>query len=143
MAASNPRSVLEDAIAAVLAAQVAGLSVHKGQTSEDRSVPAAIVYASGARTPDELDSFSGNFEVTVEVQVLSLADGENALAAHRETVSEVRDAIVNFDLVSAEMPEDSILYDLDLTGDDEGRDERKFGNTLTLRALVCLDIPAE
>jgi hypothetical protein len=134
---------MEDAISAVLSASVAGLVVHNGQTSDDRTVPAAIVYASGARTPDDLDPFSGNYEVTIEVQVLSLADGEDALGSHRDTVSAVRDAIVDADLVEEFMPEDSILYDLNLVGDEEGREERKFGNTLTLSALVCLDIPLD
>lgn len=143
MATTNPRSLIEDALSTAIEDAVSGLTVHRGQSSGDRTIPAAIVYATSARVPDGLDSYSGNFEVTIEVQVASSALGEDALETHRDLVAEVRDAVSNVEAVSLAFPEDALLYDLDLTGEDEGRDEMKFGNTLQLTALLVVDLPIE
>lgn len=143
MSTTNPRSLIEDALSTVLEDLVSGLTVHRGQSSDDRTVPAAIVYATSARVPDGLDSYSGNFEVTVEVQVASSAMGEDALSTHRSLVAEVRDAVSNVAAIEEAFPEDAHLYDIDLTGEDEGRDEMKFGNTLQLTALLVVDLPLD
>ena len=147
---SSPRPLVEAAFVAYLEAFaseteiLAGLSVVPGQSTDDRPMPVAIVYAAGASVPDGLPEGLGNYSVEVQVILLSSADDpqgdQAALTAHQERLDALTDALRDTASVKASWPAGSRLYDITLGDDSESREGRKLGNTLSLRALVCVGL---
>lgn len=147
---SSPRPIVEAALTAYLQSfaesveVLSDVSVLPGQSTDDRPLPVVIVYASGATTPDGLPEGLGNYAVEVQVTLLSSADDaqgdQAALDAHQDRLAALTDALRDTASVVADWPAGSRLYDLTLGDDTEARDGRKLGNTISLRALVCVGL---
>jgi hypothetical protein len=147
---SSPRPIVEAAFVAYLEAfateaeVLTDLSVVPGQSTDDRPLPVAIVYAAGASVPDGLPEGMGNYSVELQVILLSSADDpqgdQAALDAHQERLAALTDALRDTASVKASWPAGSRLYDLTLGDDAESREGRKLGNTISLRVLVCVGL---
>ena len=147
---STPRPIVEAALTdyltyyAGITPVLSGVSVLPGQSTDDRPLPVVIVYASGATIPDGLPEGLGNYAVEVQVTLLSSADDaqgdQAALAAHQERLAALTDALRDKAIMLNGWPSGSRLYDLTLGDDSEARDGRKLGNTISLRALVCVGL---
>lgn len=140
MASTNPRTFVEEIFSSAIQSQLPEISVLIGQSPSERQVPCAIVYASAANAFSELPAVLGNYSVTLEILVISNADGEDSLENHRQLLSDVRDAAMNRDTIDPLVPEDALIYDIEFLNDDEDREDRKFGNTLVFDVRLCVDI---
>jgi hypothetical protein len=147
---SSPRPIVEAALTdyltyfAGITPTLSGVSVLPGQSTDDRPLPVVIVYASGAAIPDGLPEGLGNYSVEVQVTLLSSADDtqgdQAALTAHQDRLAALTDALRDTAIMRDNWPAGSRLYDLTLGDDTEARDGRKLGNTISLRALVCVGL---
>jgi hypothetical protein len=140
MASTNPRTLVEEIFSDAIQSQLPEISVLIGQSPGERQIPCAIVYGASANAFSELPAVLGNYSVTLEILVISNADGENALENHRQLLSDVRDAAMNRDAIDPLLPEDALVYDIEFLNDDEDREDRKFGNTLSFDVRLCVDI---
>lgn len=148
---SSPRPIVEAAITDYLnyfagtVPVLSGVSILPGQSTDDRPLPVVIVYASGATTADGLPEGLGNYSVEVQVTLLSSADDaqgdQAALDAHQDRLAALTDALRDTATLVDGWPAGSRLYDLTLGDDSEARDGRKLGNTISLRAIVCVGLP--
>lgn len=135
------RSIVEDKVAAYLATNLPGLTVHKGVTDELRTVPIVICHASDANRPASLGAHNlGNYRVTLKVYVYSSAD-DGTLQDHRDRVSKVHgllsdDVALRALWVSAAT--DGVLYDIWVETDSEGMAQRRYGNVLTYTMVACM-----
>lgn len=147
---SSPRPITEAAFVAYLeafaqaTAELSGLSIVPGQSTDDRPLPVCIVYAASAATPDGLPEGLGNYSVEVQIMLISSADDpqgdQAALDAHQDRLAALTDALRDTESVKEFFPAGSRLYDISLGDDAESREGRKLGNTISLRAFVCVGL---
>ena len=134
------RSIVEDKVAAYLAANLTGVAVHKGITDDTRILPLVIAHADNAAKPNSFGAGNlGNYRVSLKVYVYSSADDET-LQTHRNRVENVIALLTdNEALKTAWTGSEGSLYIIAFESDEEGMSQRRYGNCLhfTLYAVLA------
>jgi hypothetical protein len=113
-----------------------------GHTAGKRRLPCVIVYAERRTPNDAFPPGTGVYDVSVKAYILTQADDEDS-AVQGARVKAVQDRLNDADSLLAAlnapaehrpMPNPH-LYDLIEAADDEGRDERYFGEVLNYTAI--------
>jgi hypothetical protein len=135
------RSIVEDRVAAYLAAALPTVTVHKGVTDELRVIPIVVAHASDAIRPYSLGAHNlGNYRVTLKVYVYSSADDET-LQTHRDRVALVHGALSDDTSLKEAWGAEATygtLYDIWAESDNEGMAQRRYGNVLTYTLMACM-----
>ena len=135
------RSIVEDKIGSYLAANMTGVTVHKGVTDDVRVLPIIIAHASDANKPNSLGAHAlGNYRVTLKVYVYSSAD-DDTLQTHRDRVAQVHGLLADVAAIKTAWGDDATygsLYDLWVESDTEGMSNRKYGNAISFTLYAVL-----
>jgi hypothetical protein len=111
--------------------------VLKGQTNEEKSTPCVIVYAQGIRANPDIPDCDENYLVDLKVMIIASAQDldEDEHKAEVESVkSLLRDVEAIADLWDPDV--DGLMYDLWITGDEEGKEDNDFGNVLSYQIAM-------
>ena len=141
MSIKSPLSIVEDALAAQLAAEATLSPYHitNGETSEDLQLPSIIVSCEAASYPTGFAQGMGNYNCSVSIGVFTQID-DTPRATHRAAVQDVLGSLTDLPAIKAIFTSqaDASCYDVTLTGMQEGRGERCFDTTLTFEVLIVL-----
>lgn len=133
------RSIIEDKLSTYLAANMTGVSVHKGITDEVRTLPIVIIYAENSQAPSSLGARpNGNYQVSIKAYVYSSAD-DDTLDTHRNRVQTVKNLLNDRDAVRALWGHnEGQLYEIWITNDEEGMAQRRYGNAIDFTCFAVL-----
>lgn len=126
--------------------ELVGVPIAHGHRADKKKLPCVIVYAEKANENDEFPPGTGVFDVTVKVFVLTQADDEN-VTAQDNRVAAVQASLFDNDAVCmalnalASPPDNRMVKDVHFykiieTQEDEGRDDRHFGDVISYQ-VVC------
>lgn len=134
------RSIVEDKLSSYLAANLTGVTVHKGVTAEIRVVPIVVIHAASASKPSAFGAGNlGNYRVNVKVYVYSSAD-DDTLQTHRDRVENVISLMTDTAAVQAAWGTgDGACYTVWFDSDDEGMAQRRYGNVLNFTLFAVLE----
>ncbi|CAB4147599.1 hypothetical protein UFOVP510_38 [uncultured Caudovirales phage] len=134
----NAKAVCEQIISGYLtSSNLLNYPVLKGQTNEEKSTPCVIVYAQGIRANSEIPDCDENYLVDLKIMVIASAQDLDE-AAHKTEVENVKALLRDVDAIADlwDPANDGIMYDLWITGDEEGKEDNDFGNVLTYQIAM-------
>jgi hypothetical protein len=141
MSIKSPLSIVEDALAACLAAEtsLAAYHISNGESAEELQLPSIIVSCESAAYPTGFAQGLGNYNCQVSIGVFTQID-DTPRATHRAAVQDVLGSLSDLPGVKAVFTTqgDASCYDVTLVGMNEGRGERCFDTTLTFEVLIVL-----
>jgi hypothetical protein len=141
MSIKSPLSIVEDALAARLAAEtsLAAYHISNGESAEELQLPSIIVSCESAAYPTGFAQGMGNYNCQVSIGVFTQID-DTPRATHRAAVQDVLGSLSDLPGVKAVFTSqgDASCYDVTLVAMNEGRGERCFDTTLTLEVLIVL-----
>ena len=134
----NAKAVCEQIISGYLAdSTLLTYPVLKGQTNDEKSTPCVIVYAQSIRANPEIPDCDENYLVDLKVMVIASAqdlDEDDHKAEVEAVKSLLRDVEAISDLWDPAV--EGIMYDLWITGDEEGKEDNDFGNVLSYQIAM-------
>lgn len=128
----NAKAVCEQIISGYLTdSNLLNYPVLKGQTNEEKSTPCVIVYAQGIRANSEIPDCDENYLVDLKIMVIASAQDLDE-SAHKAEVETVKALLRDVDAIALlwDPADHGIMYDLWITGDEEGKEDNDFGNVL-------------
>mgnify|MGYP000020225749 FL=1 len=135
------RSIIEDKLSAYLAANLSGVTVHKGITEELRVVPLVIAYCEAAMPDPALGATPlGNYRCKINVFVYSSAD-DDTLATHRQRVSNVHGLMSDVNALKGlwnPNGSEGKMYACWIESDEEGMKSRNYGNLINYTMVAVL-----
>jgi hypothetical protein len=111
--------------------------VLKGQTNEEKSTPCIIVYAQSIRANPDIPDCDENYLVDLKVMVIASAQDLDE-DAHKAEVESVKALLRDVEAISDlwDPAVDGLMYDLWITGDEEGKEDNDFGNVLSYQIAM-------
>lgn len=141
MTIKSPLSIIEDALAAKLAAEtsLAAYHINNGETADELQLPSIVVSCESASYPTGFAQGLGNYNCQVSIGVFTQID-DTPRATHRAAVQDVLGSLSDLPGLKAVFTTqgDASCYDITLTGMQEGRGERCFDTTLNFEVLIVL-----
>jgi hypothetical protein len=134
----NAKAVCEQIISGYLAdSTLLTYPVLKGQTNDEKSTPCVIVYAQSIRANPEIPDCDENYLVDLKVMVIASAQDLDE-DAHKAEVEAVKSLLRDVEAISDlwDPAVEGIMYDLWITGDEEGKEDNDFGNVLSYQIAM-------
>lgn len=134
----NAKSICEQIISGYLSdSNLLNYPVLKGQTNEEKSTPCVIVYAQSIRANPEIPDCDENYLVDLKIMIIASAQDLDE-DAHKTEVENVKALLRDVEAISDlwDPSVEGIMYDLWITGDEEGKEDNDFGNVLTYQIAM-------
>ena len=135
------RHVVESTLATYLSTQtgLAGVQILTGDSNVTQTLPKAVVLCDSARAPGDLPEGLGNYACSVRVTLFSNAD-DTTLADHRLRCAALSGNMRDLTSIQAAFTAstDASCYDVTMTSEDEGIDERSWATSFAFDVLVVL-----
>lgn len=141
MGTKSIRHIVEATLATYLSTQTGLTSVQflTGDSSVTQTLPKAVVLCESARAPGDLPEGLGNYDCSVRITLFSNAD-DTTLADHRARCAALSGNMRDLTSIQAAFTAstDASCYDVTMTSEDEGIDERSWATAFAFDVLVVL-----
>jgi hypothetical protein len=141
MGTKSIRHIVEATIATYLSTQTGLTSIAflTGDSATTQTLPKAIVLCESARAPGDLPEGLGNYSCSVRITLFSNAD-DTTLADHRARCAALSGNMRDLTSIQAAFTAstDASCYDVTMTSEDEGIDERSWATAFAFDVLVVL-----
>jgi hypothetical protein len=135
------RHIVEGTIASYLSTQTGLTSVTflTGDSAATQTLPKAVVLCDSARAPGDLPEGLGNYACSVRITLFSNAD-DTTLADHRARCAALAGNMRDLTAIKAAFVAtgDATCYDVTMTSEDEGVDERSWATSFSFDILTVL-----
>ena len=135
------RHIVEGTLATYLSTQTGLTSVTflTGDSAATQTLPKAVVLCDSARAPGDLPEGLGNYSCSVRITLFSNAD-DTTLADHRARCAALSGNMRDLTSIQAAFTAstDASCYDVTMTSEDEGIDERSWATAFAFDVLVVL-----
>lgn len=135
------RHIVEGTLATYLSTQTGLTSVTflTGDSAATQTLPKAIVLCDSARAPGDLPEGLGNYACSVRITLFSNAD-DTTLADHRARCAALAGNMRDLTAIKAAFVAtgDATCYDVTMTSEDEGVDERSWATSFSFDILTVL-----
>lgn len=141
MGTKSIRHIVESTIATYLSTQTGLTSIQflTGDGATIQTLPKAVVLCESARAPGDLPEGLGNYDCSVRITLFSNAD-DTTLADHRARCAALSGNMRDLTSIQAAFTSgaDASCYDVTMTSEDEGIDERSWATMFAFSVLVVL-----
>ena len=141
MGTKSIRHIVEATLATYLSTQTGLTSIAflTGDSATTQTLPKAIVLCESARAPGDLPEGLGNYSCSVRITLFSNAD-DTTLADHRARCAALSGNMRDLTSIQAAFTAstDASCYDVTMTSEDEGIDERSWATAFAFDVLVVL-----
>jgi hypothetical protein len=141
MGTKSIRHIVEATLATYLSTQTGLTSVQflTGDSAVTQTLPKAVVLCDSARAPGDLPEGLGNYSCSVRITLFSNAD-DTTLADHRARCAALSGNMRDLTSIQAAFTAstDASCYDVTMTSEDEGIDERSWATAFAFDVLVVL-----
>ena len=141
MGTKSIRHIVEATLATYLSTQTGLTSVQflTGDSAVTQTLPKAVVLCDSARAPGDLPEGLGNYSCSVRITLFSNAD-DTTLADHRTRCAALSGNMRDLTSIKAAFTSgaDASCYDVTMTSEDEGIDERSWATAFAFDVLVVL-----
>lgn len=141
MGTKSIRHIVEATIATYLSTQtgLASIAFLTGDSAATQTLPKAVVLCDSARAPGDLPEGLGNYACSVRITLFSNAD-DTTLADHRARCAALSGNMRDLTSIQAAFTAstDASCYDVTMTSEDEGIDERSWATAFAFDVLVVL-----
>jgi hypothetical protein len=141
MGTKSIRHIVEATLATYLSTQTGLTSVQflTGDSAVTQTLPKAVVLCESARAPGDLPEGLGNYDCSVRITLFSNAD-DTTLADHRARCAALSGNMRDLTSIQAAFTAstDASCYDVTMTSEDEGIDERSWATAFAFDVLVVL-----
>jgi hypothetical protein len=141
MGTKSIRHICEATLASYLSTQTGLTSVTflTGDSAATQTLPKAVVLCESARAPGDLPEGLGNYSCSVRITLFSNAD-DTTLADHRARCAALSGNMRDLTSIKAAFTAgaDASCYDVTMTSEDEGIDERSWATAFAFDVLVVL-----
>jgi hypothetical protein len=141
MGTKSIRHIVEATLATYLSTQTGLTSVQflTGDSAVTQTLPKAVVLCDSARAPNDLPEGLGNYSCSVRITLFSNAD-DTTLADHRARCAALSGNMRDLTSIKAAFVSstDASCYDVTMTSEDEGLDERSWATSFAFDVLVVL-----
>lgn len=141
MGTKSIRHIVESTLATYLSTQtgLTTVSFLTGDNNAIQTLPKAVVLCETARAPNDLPEGLGNFACTVRITLFSNAD-DTTLADHRLRCAALSGNMRDLTSIQAAFTatNDASCYDVTMTSEDEGIDERSWATAFGFEVLLVL-----
>ena len=135
------RHIVEGTLATYLSTQTGLTSVTflTGDSAATQTLPKAVVLCESARAPGDLPEGLGNYACSVRITLFSNAD-DTTLADHRARCAALAGNMRDLTSIKAAFAAtgDATCYDVTMTSEDEGVDERSWATAFSFDVLTVL-----
>jgi len=135
------RHIVEGTLATYLSTQTGLTSVTflTGDSAATQTLPKAVVLCESARAPGDLPEGLGNYACSVRITLFSNAD-DTTLADHRARCAALAGNMRDLASIQAAFVAtgDATCYDVTMTSEDEGVDERSWATSFSFDILTVL-----
>jgi hypothetical protein len=135
------RHIVEGTLATYLSTQTGLTSVTflTGDSAATQTLPKAVVLCDSARAPGDLPEGLGNYACSVRITLFSNAD-DTTLADHRARCASLAGNMRDLTAIKAAFVAtgDATCYDVTMTSEDEGVDERSWATSFSFDILTVL-----
>ena len=135
------RHIVEGTLATYLSTQTGLTSVTflTGDSAATQTLPKAVVLCDSARAPGDLPEGLGNYACSVRITLFSNAD-DTTLADHRARCAALAGNMRDLASIQAAFVAtgDATCYDVTMTSEDEGVDERSWATSFSFDILTVL-----
>jgi hypothetical protein len=135
------RHIVEGTLASYLSTQTGLTSVTflTGDSAATQTLPKAVVLCESARAPADLPEGLGNYACSVRITLFSNAD-DTTLADHRARCAALAGNMRDLTSIKAAFVAtgDATCYDVTMTSEDEGVDERSWATAFSFDILTVL-----
>ena len=141
MGTKSIRHIVEATLATYLSTQTGLTTVTflTGDSAATQTLPKAVVLCDSARAPGDLPEGLGNYSCSVRITLYSNAD-DTTLADHRARCAALSGNMRDLTSIQAAFTAstDASCYDVTMTSEDEGIDERSWATAFAFDVLVVL-----
>jgi hypothetical protein len=141
MGTKSIRHIVEATLATYLSTQTGLTSVAflTGDSATTQTLPKAVVLCDSARAPGDLPEGLGNYSCSVRITLFSNAD-DTTLADHRARCAALSGNMRDLTSIKAAFvtSTDAACYDVTMTSEDEGIDERSWATSFAFDVLAVL-----
>jgi hypothetical protein len=141
MGTKSIRHIVEATLATYLSTQtgLTTIAFLTGDSAATQTLPKAVVLCEAARAPADLPEGLGNYACSVRITVFSNAD-DTTLSDHRARCAALSGNMRDLTSIKAAFvtSTDATCYDVILTSEDEGIDERSWATSFAFDVLVVL-----
>jgi len=141
MGTKSIRHIVEATLATYLSTQTGLTSVQflTGDSAVTQTLPKAVVLCDSARAPSDLPEGLGNYSCSVRITLYSNAD-DTTLADHRLRCAALSGNMRDLSSIQAAFTAstDASCYDVTMSAEDEGIDERSWATAFSFDVLVVL-----
>ena len=141
MGTKSIRHIVEATLATYLSTQTGLTTVQflTGDSAVTQTLPKAVVLCDSARAPGDLPEGEGNYSCSVRITLFSNAD-DTTLADHRARCAALSGNMRDLTSIQAAFTAstDASCYDVTMTSEDEGIDERSWATAFAFDVLVVL-----
>jgi hypothetical protein len=141
MGTKSIRHIIEATLASYLSTQTGLTSVQllTGDSAVTQTLPKAVVLCDSARAPGDLPEGLGNYSCSVRITLFSNAD-DTTLTDHRARCAALSGNMRDLSSIQAAFTSgaDASCYDVTMTSEDEGIDERSWATSFAFDVLVVL-----
>ena len=135
------RHIVEGTLATYLSTKTGLTSVTflTGDSAATQTLPKAVVLCESARAPGDLPEGLGNYACSVRITLFSNAD-DTSLADHRARCAALAGNMRDLTSIQAAFVAtgDATCYDVTMTSEDEGVDERSWATAFSFDILTVL-----
>lgn len=141
MGSKSIRHIVESTLATYLSTQVdlTAVSFLTGDSNATQTLPKAIVVCDSAQAPASLPEGEGNYNCSVRITLFSNAD-DTTLADHRARCAALAGNMRDLTSIKAAFVTggDATCYDVIISSEDEGVDERSWATSFSFQVMTCL-----
>ena len=141
MGTKSIRHIVEGTLATYLSTQTGLTTVTflTGDSAATQTLPKAVALCDSARAPGDLPEGLGNYSCSVRITLFSNAD-DTTLADHRARCAALSGNMRDLTSIQAAFTAstDASCYDVTMTSEDEGIDERSWATAFAFDVLVVL-----
>lgn len=135
------RHIVEGTLATYLSTQtgLTSVTILTGDSAATQTLPKAVVLCDSARAPGDLPEGLGNYACSVRITLFSNAD-DTTLADHRARCAALAGNMRDLTAIQAAFVAtgDATCYDVTMTSEDEGVDERSWATSFSFDILTVL-----
>lgn len=136
------RQVSEGVFASYLGADsgLSGVAVYTGDSNDVNVMPKAVVLCDSARPMPQLGDPAGNYICSVRITLFSNAD-DTTLSDHRVRCATIVALMRDVDGIQSAFNTDgkASCYDVGVSSEDEGVDERSWATAFVYEVWTCLN----
>jgi hypothetical protein len=141
MGTKSIRHIVEATLATYLSTQTGLTTVTflTGDSAATQTLPKAVVLCDSARAPGDLPEGLGNYSCSVRITLFSNAD-DTTLSDHRARCAALSGNMRDLTSIQAAFTAstDASCYDVTMSAEDEGIDERSWATAFAFDVLVVL-----